>query len=220
VITINANLFRAAYQSVSTKEIRYYLNGVFVEPHKSGKGVTMTATDGHTLLHIYDADGAFGAGDKPCIVQLPADMVRKCKPSRGTSTPIMQIDTVAEIATLYSWNATVAEFSVVDADEIQRAKKCVVDGTFPDWRCVVPSVDMLKLGTDAFSGQLLSRMANVGDILADIKGGCPLKILTSKVGGPCIVRFCSDTADAVGFGVVMPMRATDVYGDDGRPSFF
>jgi hypothetical protein len=41
---------------VAKNDIRYYLNGINVKPHPV-KGVILTATDGSSLLTIYDKDG-------------------------------------------------------------------------------------------------------------------------------------------------------------------
>jgi hypothetical protein len=43
----------AMLPAVSTEKTRYYLNGIYIDPHKDG-GAVMTATDGHKLVSIYD----------------------------------------------------------------------------------------------------------------------------------------------------------------------
>jgi DNA polymerase III sliding clamp (beta) subunit (PCNA family) len=67
MIRVNASLFRIAFKCTSTEASRYYLNGVFIEKHPTLQGVTMTATDGHKLISIYDESGT---ADAPAIVQL------------------------------------------------------------------------------------------------------------------------------------------------------
>lgn len=42
-ITVNAGLFSATARFTSNEDPRYYLHGIFFEPHPSG-GVTMAAT--------------------------------------------------------------------------------------------------------------------------------------------------------------------------------
>ena len=59
-LNINAGLFYAASLFTSKEDARYYLQGVFVEPHPI-EGITLTATDGVRLACIYDRSGSLAA---------------------------------------------------------------------------------------------------------------------------------------------------------------
>ena len=51
MIQINANLFARVAVAQSTELVRYYLQGVCIQPAgATGKGVTLVATDGHMLI--------------------------------------------------------------------------------------------------------------------------------------------------------------------------
>ena len=53
---IRTDYLRAVSYSVSKETYRYYLQGIYVEPHPVC-GVILVATDGHRLTAFYDRDG-------------------------------------------------------------------------------------------------------------------------------------------------------------------
>ena len=62
-IRVNADLFKLVHAAISKEETRYYLNGVFIEPHPVG-GAVLVATDGHRMLVAHDEKGEVsGSGD-------------------------------------------------------------------------------------------------------------------------------------------------------------
>lgn len=139
MISVDANLFRIAAFAVSTEETRYYLRGVYIEPHLV-KGVIMTATNGRVLTTIHDESGDMG-GCSPAIVKLPGKVLADCKAKktkRTTTEPRMLVDPSADLAVVQ-----------VDGEEKTRAYRVIVDETFPDWRCVHPSQVKDRAGADA-----------------------------------------------------------------------
>jgi hypothetical protein len=52
---LSANAVRLAYSFASESDIRYYLNGVHVEPHPLG-GASITGCNGHRLLQVHDQE--------------------------------------------------------------------------------------------------------------------------------------------------------------------
>ena len=53
---MRADYLLAAALFVSTEETRYYLNGIYTEPHQAG-GAVCVATEGHGLGCVYDDEG-------------------------------------------------------------------------------------------------------------------------------------------------------------------
>lgn len=156
MIRINANLFRIAYSCVSKEETRYYLNGVFVEPHPQG-GVTMTATDGHKLIHIHDESGF---ADESAIIRLDTKL---CKAKRGMAR-VVTVETGSN-------EATVSEAFENHVDDRKAHRKVAlavdarIDGSFPDYRRVIPAKFNNSV-TPAFASYYLSQMGTVGVELA------------------------------------------------------
>jgi hypothetical protein len=54
--------------------------GVIVEPHPAGKGIQLTATDGHVLVRAYDPDGNCSA---PLHISTPKALIRACREPKG-----------------------------------------------------------------------------------------------------------------------------------------
>lgn len=54
---VSALLFAACAMFRATKDIRYYLGGVHIQPNPLGDGAILCATDGHQLVAAFDLDG-------------------------------------------------------------------------------------------------------------------------------------------------------------------
>jgi hypothetical protein len=134
MIAFNTHLFHVASLFTSTEQARYYLGGVYIEPHKSG-GVTMTATDGHKLIHLHDPDGAC---DKPLILKaLPVGrqlrpgkrMLRRVAtgevPPRGTFT--LNLHDIGEAGQAHLIGLLLCEDPTSG-------------GSFPEYRRVIPAM--------------------------------------------------------------------------------
>ena len=183
MIQINANLFARVAVAQSTDPARYYLQGVCIQPHPRGEGVTLTATDGHCLLTAHDpkADPAtLPAGG--LIVNLGKDGLKAAR--KGQTVTI---------------DPATGDASVDNA--WRSASTTIVDGSFPDWRRVLPSGDLIATGA-AFDAKLLSRL---GDALTDWrKSSHGLALRGADDTGPHVVT--CDSPDARLFGICMPIR--------------
>lgn len=200
-IRCNANLFRIASLCQSSEETRYYLCGVYVEPHHAG-GVTLTTTDGHRLLCIRDESGF---ADESAIIQLSADAIRACK-GKKFETRTLIVDGLD--ATVYcSQNAEELGLPVAIS------AKCRVDGTFPDYRRVVPK-DYSQTVSDAFAGEFLASFGAIaGELARHFEGTSKskdryernrsdgLRIVSGEIGAPSFVLF-EKVENA--FGLIMP----------------
>jgi hypothetical protein len=185
MIQINANLFARVAVAQSTEATRYYLNGVCIQPHPRGEGVTLTATDGHCLLTAHDpkADPATlpAAG---VIVNLGKDGLKAAR--KGQALTIDPATGEARIDG--AWRS---------------AASTIVDGSFPDWRRILPQGEMIATGA-AFDVKILSRL---GDALCDWrKSSHGLTMRGADDASPHIIA--CDTPDAAIFAVCMPIRVT------------
>lgn len=193
MLNVNANLFRIAAMAQSSEQTRYYLCGVYVEPRHEG-GVTMTATDGRYLVSIFDETGSC---EKPVIVQLPRHTLKSCRPAKKDLDPRRLV--MSDLG-----NAVVR----LSGTDVCAASKCIVDGTFPDWRSIVKSAMAPLLGTGStpmFNQECYRVFCDIARALADsIK--CGFMIEGARAGSAALVRF--NGADHA-FGLLMPM-ITDV----------
>ena len=119
---------------VSKEETRYYLQGICVEKAQFRPGCYLVATDGHRLAVFYDEHAS--TDQSGIIVSLNKTGLAACKPGRGE--PCGRVVCVDA--------GKVAIHDVGDAPglccDAPLAINCgsVIDGTFPDWRRVLPSM--------------------------------------------------------------------------------
>jgi DNA polymerase III sliding clamp (beta) subunit (PCNA family) len=185
MIQVNANLFARVAVAQSSDPARYYLNGVCIQPHPRGEGVTLTATDGHCLLTAHDpkADPATlpAAG---FIVNLGKDGLKAAR--KGQTVTIDPATGDASIDN--AWRS---------------AASTIVDGAFPEWRRILPQGDQIATGA-AFDVKLLSRL---GDALTDWRKSS--HGLTMRGADDCSPHIIAcDSPDAAIFAVCMPIRVT------------
>lgn len=153
MITVNANLFRIVAMCQSTDPTRFYLAGVYLEPGPGGLGVVMTATNGRVLTTAYDEQGDMD-GASPVIIGLPKPTLSACKAtSRGESS--LAIDVTSSSATI-----------TLNGTETARAGNVVVDGTFPDWRRVIPTVKSGALRTTHFRAPVMKVITDTAAALS------------------------------------------------------
>jgi hypothetical protein len=229
MIRFNANLYRLAFSCGSNEETRYYLKGVFVEPHAHG-GVTLTATDGHRLLCIHDVDGH---ADESAIINL-GDGLKACKPKRNERRDVV-IATGSKDAIV---NVTV---EVPDRDEktnaptgtttledtpVATAYGVRVDGTYPSYRQVVPQA-FTNEGAPGFQGRYISAFGDLACELAIHADRKPTKYASEESRADVLRVFCGDGKNPEGspalvifpafdfvFGILMPCRVKN----DSKPS--
>lgn len=193
---VDASLFRIAAMFQSTEETRYYLNGVYIEPHDK-EGVLLVATDGHRLFVAHDVTGKIEGGS--AIVQLGKDQIKACKEGRGETAPRRIVATDAKQPLTINAN---------DAPVAVQAK-WIIDGTFPDWRRIMKGLRP-EGRLDAVDGDLLRSFAEASKAFT---GVAKIEFSHSSVNGPAIVRF-ANVSNA--FGVLMPLAWK---GERGWPSF-
>ena len=134
----------ALYQS--TDHHRFYLRGVNIEPHPSGVGVLMVATDGHRLSAYYDRQGE---AVEPVVVPVPKPL-------------IAAIAKRSAAASRLTWDAgrwtVLDEYGDVSSIHLADA----IDGSFPDWRHVVGTgLASLSLDGIGFDPALFAAMASI-----------------------------------------------------------
>ena len=133
-VIIKADYARLIQPFICTEATRYYLNGFFVE-RDPVKGVRIVATDGHRLVVFHDEDGLCLAG-QGAIIALPKEAVRLCKPGKSWEPHArhVEIDLGADTATIHLGDPREGSTPVGTFNGV------LVDGTFPDYRRIVPEL--------------------------------------------------------------------------------
>lgn len=123
--------------AISTEETRYYLNGVHLhaEEDETGQRLVMVATDGHRLAKTSCAlpDGAAGM---PGIIvpRKTVDLLAKVLPDKGDVS--------------VSLSAAKIMVSAEDGEGSVTLTSKLIDGTFPDYRRVVPQNNPHHIAVD------------------------------------------------------------------------
>lgn len=192
-VTLNIRALRATLVAVSTEETRYYLNGINLE--FTPDGVVMAATDGHRMIVLRQPYGEHAATAAHASVIVPRDLVAKLKVR----------------------NKVVEETDLTIGDDgrltFEHAGKSYggarIDGTFPDYRRVVPQD--LDGKPAQYNPAYLADFAKARQELTGSKldkDGKGSPIIRYNGLNPAVVDFAWDTGfDA--FGVIMPLRTTD-----------
>jgi hypothetical protein len=214
MLRFNANLFRIAMQAASNEETRYYLRGVYVEPHPV-KGVTMTATDGCRMLLIHDESGE---ADESAIISLSPDALKLCKSKRSERRDI-RIWTGEKDATICETFVAQEKGAETLTDRpLGMSYDCRIEGSFPDYRRAVPQAFTDK-AAPCFAGKYLASMGLIAlDLAEHFHQWKPAKfasgtdrrdgsrVLASECdnpeGAPALVQF---TSIKQAFGILMPI---------------
>ena len=175
----------AGMTCASTDSTRYYLRGVQVEPSPSG-GLLLVATDGHRLSLAHDAGAT----------------VEGTLPERGVILPTVN----AAMAKLKEGTRAQAEVVTYDgrtfAVDGQTWHAPAIDGTFPDWRRILP--DVTTPGTGAgFNPRYLADFAKVAAAFGE--KNAPLVLTGASTDAPHWVQLSGIPEWR---GVLMPKRHT------------
>lgn len=136
---IPMNLLRAAMIFGAQGDVRYYLNGVLIEPTPEGDAVFVVATDGHRMFIVRHAlDVTLPAHQRRPVILEREDLkaVSKLKSDSlcfvGIEGPKSDAPTVrAQVATLIGLKKG---REVVD-EKVHLIRS--IDGRFPDWKTVL-----------------------------------------------------------------------------------
>lgn len=203
-IIVNEKLFRAVAVAVSTEETRYYLNGVHICAHPDG-GAYLVATDGHRMLVGCDEGATFDwPGSDSVIVRPDKKLLAAAKTSARQEEP-------NRIAIEYG--ATVSVLMPGDDDTSTASfAGLLIDGTFPDWRRVIPTVDKYKhAACQCFNARYLADFGTAARIMTGQKEAL-ISTLANDEHSPALV----DLGVPNLFGVLMPIRKSN---DPARPAW-
>lgn len=159
--------------AMSTEEVRYYLNGVYIH-HVEGWTYRAVATDGHRLhigtIELPDAEAAIGKhegnGRGIIIPRKAINTLRRLRPSMAAETPVRMFagaggpqpnrdkDLAPEARAARTDHSRAGFTFQAGATRVEMVSK-LIDGTFPDYTRVVPQQDA-SFPTVAFSRRSLA----------------------------------------------------------------
>lgn len=166
---INLKCLKAASNAASNEETRYYLKGVCVEI--SENDTVYIATDGHILFACDDAAETGNTLTGKWII--PSEIIKGVKLGRKLGETAVLTEGNGEL-TLRQDGAPAVTFRPID-------------GTFPDWRKVVPVKQAVPDINEIpqFNPALLARLQKAGD---SFDAGLPI-IRHGGPGDPALVTW-------------------------------
>lgn len=186
-LNVTVGELRAALLAAAKKDVRHYFAGVLVETDVAGGA--LVGTDGYRLhvVRCYDADGI--AGEPVIVPREAAETVTKG--GAGIDGMRVEIKTVDGALTL------------TRADGLAMTTR-PVDGTYPDWRRVVPRADCPDLGKPApFDPAFLADAATAARYVGAPKRGRNVPWVEYRGEGASVVTVEGAPTFAA---VVMPER--------------
>lgn len=182
-IQFDFRALKAATFCASSEETRYYLKGVFAE-YKDGE-LILVATDGHRLLAVHPENNGPAPHGPAFGIIIPLDAIARIKINKYAT----QGDLVCEAG---QWALHYEGIKIGFTP---------IDGTFPDWRRIVPSETSGEAAQ--FNAAYLNDFAKASKLL----GGDTRPVVAYNGEGPALIGFQSDIE---AFGVLMPFRASIV----------
>jgi len=184
---INQKDLKAVSHAMATNDIRYYLNGVFIE--HNGAETRLVTTDGHRMhMVIQENEGQVVA---PVEFIIPADMVKKCitaKASRQDKSP--------KIVITYDNGKISARLP--DGSEIVQF---ATDGKFPDYRRIIPQLDgsapEIAVFNNDYVADAIKGFCDYAQIKGKTKPSIGLRPRGNSSGVLCVDNYLA---------VVMPLR--------------
>lgn len=211
MITIKTTAGRIAAASITQAagDVRYFLNGLAMQKN-GGNGLDIISTDGHRLLYLNAADDSFEQTDSDerdkFVLSFPAEalaMFKKVKSrSMAVTIKIGLGEPDASVNVLDDYGNPIS---------VSYTAK-VIDGTFPDWRRIIPKVsaNIPVIDEIGFNARYLADTLTVARILSPTNDkDAPVKLVGTESGttGGQLFRFM--VADMVADMVIMPIRIKD-----------
>ena len=179
-LTARVDMLEAALICASREETRYYLNGVYVDP-----AGLVVSTDGHRLF----------AGD------FTPDNSRATLPAfEGWIIPRDALQRALKAAPKRAKDPA-ARVLEISPERVGDVVCRPVDGSFPDWRHVIPDAVTPDGKAAQFDGAYLSDFDKIAAILSGARGKA-FCTLHPNGDSPAPVTF----GDAPAIGVIMPVR--------------
>lgn len=215
---VSLPLFRRALSVASTDGCRYYISGVYIEPHKAG-GALLVATNGSVLICLRDKDAVVEGGSG--IIRLDRWTLKAAKHAvRHQPDPVLVVADGRAASTYRGYDGNRREddelFGLpIRPDDTVAGYQwagVVIDGVFPNWRPLIGEPDF-GAPVGAFNHRLIEQLAHalVGP------NECPFRLISTRNAKPPLetpsdrdagdvvhIMFAGDPED--GFGIIMPVH--------------
>lgn len=216
IASINPKYFAAINLFSANCDVRYYLNGVFIEPHPE-KGVIIVATDGHFLGLIHDPEGFV---DRPIIVGgISKPLISACSvmgsAKKGSAPTTLYICANVPYgpggAIVQSGDTCTGDVDPFSIFTTHMSKIEIIDAKYPYWRRVVPSKSEPSIDFPRINARFFTVLDKVGSLIVPKSKsyGCGLDLESRGEKLSVVARFMQGDIGDRFVGVLMPMQRDD-----------
>lgn len=195
-LSLNLHALKAANKAASSEETRYYLQGVRVEV--TADTITYVATNGHVLFAYQEP--AKHTSTEPLLGSwtIPSAVIAKMKcPKYNSRSKLKGDPNYARATFAFEGDVINSQFG----DDKHTFKP--VDGTYPDWRRVVPADTDPKKPHLNYNPDYLVALKRAGEIMGQSLNYGNFN-MSYNGEGPALITY-SSVENA--FAVIMPYRA-------------
>lgn len=208
---VNPKYFAAIQLFAALNDVRYYLNGVAIQPHPDGEGVFIIATNGHVMGIMHDPQG--WCSQNLIVGAIPRGLLVACtaRPKKSPSGLACKPEHLwigKDFAQVSSDETKVEPVSPFDPDTLYAGKIMIVDGKFPDWRKVIPKQAEAAMGFPAVNPKYLSLLDSAQKILTNDKWQAT-RLYPTGEGCSVACRLSGPDIDERFLAIIMPMRACE-----------
>lgn len=189
-LNLQARLVAAVAQFKASNDIRFYLNGVYVEPRPQG-GAVIVATNGHAIGVWLDESGEI---ERPAILRIGAKLQAACQ---GADTKRLTI--VDDRLAVLSNDGTELH---IQHQQIKMSGSWEIAGKFPDYKAVIKIPDSHPALRSALNPEYIARI----DRALSIGIGNKSKSVTTHQNSQHEVIVFTSCAAPNFVGAIMPMR--------------
>lgn len=192
-VNINLAALAAVAPAMGDKDIRFYLNGVAVECEKGV--VTLIALDGYVMVAARHPGMSYEGGHEPSQTLLPRDFVLNILKNAKVGNDYVTVDVLGDKSLSCDLSLTTI-------------KGTAIDGTYPDWRSVIPVWDAKPTDMAPFNPEVMQVALDASKAYSK-RAKTRAKGVHFKPAGEASTAFVlTYTDEASVIGVVMPLRDT------------
>jgi DNA polymerase-3 subunit beta len=189
LVKIEAKALAALHPFTAKKDVRYYLDGVYIEPGSNG-GAVAVATDGHKILVVTDLEATI---TEPVIIQFESTLATQMKRKDAGIATVSRIspDNLDLLVTLQNGHIGPAR---------------IVEGTYPAYKNVIPEkVSDNPCAMQHYNPQYVIAFCTAEKVLRSNCNSHGISLVNGEQKSPVCIMYphISDTLHAL--GVLMPL---------------
>lgn len=204
--TVNARMIVAASITQAINDVRYYLNGIRIQPCPTG-GATVVSTDGHRMFVATDKSGSTS---ESIIIRLSKPFLSMAAKHAKTNENAT-IEIIGKLALLNTSDEPIDTNDIATGNINPETTPAIgavdlIEGQFPAWERLIPSSIEIANLKESMNTTYLSDLEKIGKILLN-KKTVTVSASTIPNTNPSCVFYQFDSDQYKSLVMVMPCRS-------------